>query len=241
MEILKKLNLIKTKIIINTETQYKTENKIMIFIFNKIEISIQPKLKTEEKAIISIVFFLLNWEIAPKMKQVTINGKTMNLTWYKIKYKGAIFCHVINNKLFFHLIFLTIKMNHCWNGADAILISNEIRDKIAINKKNIFVTLPILKIVNNSREEEIDWITKYLTLISILFFLKKDKSFIREQKDRVLISSIIQIIIHELKIIHMMEEPRIAVRNNEKEIILSNIKLQIWSKNKNYLLNFLNN
>jgi hypothetical protein len=39
----------------------------------------------------------------------------------------------------------------------------------------------------------------------------------------------------------MMEEPRIAVRNNEKEIILSNIKLQIWSKNKNYLLNFLNN
>lgn len=60
MEILKKLNLIKTKIIINTETQYKTENKIMIFIFNKIEISIQPKLKTEEKAIISIVFFLLN-------------------------------------------------------------------------------------------------------------------------------------------------------------------------------------
>jgi hypothetical protein len=118
-------------------------------------------------------------------------------------------------------------MNHCWNGADAILISNEIRDKIAINKKNIFVTLPILKIVNNSREEEIDWITKYLTLISILFFLKKDKSFIREQKDRVLISSIIQIIIHELKIIHMMEEPRIAVRNNEKEIILSNIKLQI--------------
>jgi hypothetical protein len=60
LEILKKLNLIKTKIIINTETQYKTENKIMIFIFNKIEISIQPKLKTEEKAIISIVFFLLN-------------------------------------------------------------------------------------------------------------------------------------------------------------------------------------
>lgn len=185
------------------------ENKINVFILVVNAIIIHLRLKMEENAIISIVFFLFIWEIDPTIDEIKMNGMIVFFWWNIIKYAGAIFCHVIRIVLFLIFDFLMIFTNHWWNGDEAIFTI-----KMMILIFMIFVVLVsfVFSSIIIRTADEIDWIIRYFILVSTIFlFSFLMEVFIIEQNERVFISRAIQIQIHEFLMKHKIDEMKIVV------------------------------
>jgi len=158
-------------------------------------------LKIDEYAKISIRSLLFIWRILPMKAVVTMNGRNNFFVWYIIKYTGAAFCQVISKVLFFSVDLLITLINHWWNGPTANLTISAIALIKAVT--SIIFREPIsliVSILKSKRIEVIDWMTKYFILISLVF--KDISSYFQnlttQQKDIVFISSVIQILSHEL-------------------------------------------
>jgi len=95
----------------------------------------------------------------------------------------------------------------------------------------MIVLLIFIEIENIRRkEEEIDWIMKYFILISVIFFFSFSKVFMRAQNERVFISSITQMEIHEFITRHIpLEIIKIIIMNGAVFILLcSNCKFDFF-------------
>lgn len=103
------MRLTKTK---KTDPQYKTRNKRNTFILTKRATIIHLKLKTEDQAIISLMFFFLIMDTAPKTHEAKMNKTTVFFNCSNTKKVGANFCQVNKIALINHLDLLETSINH---------------------------------------------------------------------------------------------------------------------------------
>lgn len=107
----------------NNEIQYMIRKLTSTFKLNLMAAIIQLKLKIEDKAKISLMSFLFNWEELP-MAAVRIMDKVIKgLNKNMIRYIGANFCHVIRVIATSQDDFFITEMNQEWKGTLATFMN----------------------------------------------------------------------------------------------------------------------
>ena len=155
--------------IIKTDNQYRRRNWRRILTPIKTASRVHLTLNTEEIAIISFIFFWFIWETTPETA-LTISLMIITVFIRKtIINVGASFCHVRRRHPLAVEAFFMISMNHLWKGLAASLIRTEI---VPPTIRILFDGPLVLILMNRIRiAEAADWIMKYLSLFSRLFFL----------------------------------------------------------------------
>jgi len=77
---------------------------------------IHLRLKIDDRAKISMILFLFNWEVLPTMAVSVNDTMTMGASKNIMRYIGANFCHVIKVIAVIQEDFFTMETNHEWNG-----------------------------------------------------------------------------------------------------------------------------
>jgi len=97
---------------VRTLIQYKVTKMMRVFKLIIAAAIIQPRLNTEERAMIMVMLFTVIWVMLPsmvlKITPIMIRGLCMNIR----RYTGANFCQVISSVALIVLDFLTTLRNH---------------------------------------------------------------------------------------------------------------------------------
>lgn len=191
---------------------------IQIFWLFKIPVNIHLKWLIEEYAInfrSDVWFNPLILLIIQEM--IIVKIKNLKFIQYDKRTIGAIFCHVINNKLLIHVSPSITIGNQKWNGAiPTFIIKQELKIIfiVVLNFKKFFKDNIEKKIIKNNKILEAKaWVKKYFNIDSdeykLLTFI------IRGINDNKLISNPIQIL--------NQEDEQILIKVPKNNIIKNNI------------------
>jgi len=148
-----------------------------MLLFDKIDIRIHPMWEMEDKAMISLLEVILNWEITPISMEMILNTiKDFHVMFFIRMNSGVIFCHVSNRARLSQEILFAIGGNQVWKGATATLMNRAIEITVEHIIMIIFILILISFVMNPSSKivDAADWIRKYfiaLSLIQLFFFL----------------------------------------------------------------------
>ncbi len=186
-----------------TEIQYSVTKIAVIFRFDKIAVSIHLRLKIEERAMNSMIFFLFSCDRDPVASLMTIPIIINPFEMKMVRYKGASFCHVIRIVAFFRLVLLVMSINQEWKGDLASLVSSA---SAPLDRKIFWIVLVScvdMEVTNIA--DATDWIIKYLSGESSELFWEFGSSII-DTNDSVFISSAVQITSHEFLVRQTKDE-----------------------------------
>lgn len=211
-------DLYRSVMAVRTLIQYNVMKIISVFRLIIAAVSIQPRLNTEERAMIMCILFVVIWVTLPirvlKITPAIIIGLYININ----KYTGANFCQVIRSVALTVLDFLTTLRNHLWNGADASFTS---KDKVPMTRRILLRELRYMDMCRIRMAEATDWIVKYFIEDSRNVLGAKNLLLINEvQNARVPVSRAIQITIHEDLIKHTTDEMKTVIITTGRILIL---------------------